>query len=58
MGFVDGIPASQIAARVLEDPALARHFDTDASPSFVRGLLERAVEETLTVRRNRGFAVD
>lgn len=55
LGFIEQVTPERIPGWVLESEDLASHFDTAASPSFLRGLIEQVVEEALQQRRKRGL---
>ena len=55
MGFVDRIAPERMTDWVLELEDLSRHFDADASPSFVRTVIDRALEEAIRERKKRGL---
>ncbi len=53
--FVDAVPSGRIADHVLESPQSAKFLDLDASPSWVRGMIESVIAETIEYRRKRGI---
>lgn len=53
--FTDLVPQEAVVQTVLSDPSLPKWFDTQAKPSFVRLLVERALAETVADRRRRGM---
>ena len=55
MGFVDRIAPERMTDWVLESDDLSRHFEVDASPSFVRTVIDRALEEAIGERKKRGL---
>ena len=55
IGFVDGLDAGRIPAAVLGSDGIEERFDLEASPNFVRGLIERSVAEAVKNRQRRGY---
>jgi glyoxylase-like metal-dependent hydrolase (beta-lactamase superfamily II) len=55
LGFVDGVAPERITDWVLDSEDLERHFDADASPSFLRSVIDRALEEAIRARKKRGL---
>ena len=55
LGFVERIAPEQMTDWVLESERASKHFDLDASPSFVRTVIDRALEEAIFQRRKRGL---
>jgi glyoxylase-like metal-dependent hydrolase (beta-lactamase superfamily II) len=55
LGFIEQVPPEQLTDWVLESEELGRHFDRDASPSFVRILIDRVVEDAVEHRKKRGL---
>jgi glyoxylase-like metal-dependent hydrolase (beta-lactamase superfamily II) len=53
--FVDRLPPGTMPDRVVLSPDAAKYFDTAASPGFLRGIAELAVEEAQGDRRRRGI---
>ncbi len=53
--FVDAVPSGRIADRVLESPQAGKFLDLETSPSWVRGMVENVVAETVEYRRKRGI---
>jgi len=53
--FVQRINPARIPERIMSRPDAAKHFDLEAEPSFVAGLIEIAVEEAIEHRRKRGL---
>lgn len=54
-GYVDALPSAEIPVRVLASPDLGRHFDLEASPSFVESVVRAAHEAVKRDRRKRGM---
>lgn len=54
-GYVDALPSEEIPIRVLASPDLGRHFDLEASPSFVESVVRAAHEAVKGDRRKRGL---
>jgi len=54
-GFVNRVAPERMTDWVLESEDLSRHFDADASPSFLRSVIDRAVEEAIRNRKKRGL---
>jgi glyoxylase-like metal-dependent hydrolase (beta-lactamase superfamily II) len=55
MGFVNRIAPERMTDWVLDSEGRSRHFDVDVSPSFVRTVIDRAVEEAIVQRKKRGL---
>lgn len=55
LGFVKRVAPEQMTDWVLESENASKHFDLDASPSFVRTVIDRALEEAIYQRRKRGL---
>ena len=55
LGFVDRIAPEQMTDWVLDSENASKYFDLDASPSFVRTVIDRSLEETIKQRRKRGL---
>jgi glyoxylase-like metal-dependent hydrolase (beta-lactamase superfamily II) len=55
LGFVERIAPERMTDWVLESEDAAKHFDLEASPSFVRTVIDRALEEAIVQRRKRGL---
>jgi cyclase len=55
LGFVDRIAPEQMTDWVLESEDASKYFDLEASPSFVRTVIDRALEEAIRQRKKRGL---
>jgi glyoxylase-like metal-dependent hydrolase (beta-lactamase superfamily II) len=53
-GFADRLPLEEVAQRVLDAPDIEKRFSRTASPSFLPGLVERVIAESVERRRKRG----
>jgi glyoxylase-like metal-dependent hydrolase (beta-lactamase superfamily II) len=56
--FVQRINPARMPERIMSRPDAAEYFDLEAEPSFVAGLIERAVGEAIEHRRKRGLWED
>ncbi len=54
LGFIDRVPADRLTDWVLDSDELGEHFDLQAEPSFLRGLIDRVVADAVTERKKRG----
>jgi glyoxylase-like metal-dependent hydrolase (beta-lactamase superfamily II) len=55
LGFVNRIDPERMTDWVLDSEDVSRHFDVEASPAFARGVIDRALEETIRDRKKRGL---
>ena len=55
LGFVDRVAPEKMTDWVLESEDASKHFDLDATPFFVRTVIDRALEEAIEQRRKRGL---
>jgi glyoxylase-like metal-dependent hydrolase (beta-lactamase superfamily II) len=53
--FVNGSPSGKIADRILESPHSAKFLDLEATPSWVRQMIDQAVAEAVEYRVKHGL---
>lgn len=53
--YVDLVPVAEMPDRVLALPDAAKWFDTEARPSFLRGVIDTVIREAEAQRRKRGL---
>ncbi len=53
--FVEQVPTERIRQFVFDSPQLGHHFDPDASPSFLPGVIDQVVGTAIENRRKRGL---